>query len=350
MKNFRCDQCGIMVFFENDHCTKCGEPLGFDPGLLEMASRKKWESRTDSANPIRKCANYDNYNICNWLVSDAQDNAYCVACRLNQTIPDLNVEGNQARWSRLELAKRRCLYIYMRLGLPIAPGKDEKRLPLRFRFLADTPHATVITGHDQGIITINIAEADGDERERRRLNLHEPYRTLVGHIRHETGHYYWDRFIANSGYLQKFRALFGDETLDYNQAMQKYYQEGPAKDWADRCITPYASWHPWEDWAETWAHYLHIVDTLETAASLGLGLNKSGQENETPKKVVGEISSRGRDFDRLMSDWQPLTLALNSINRSMGILDLYPFIIPRAAVEKLRFIHDLIEDKADKHR
>lgn len=338
-----------MVFFENDHCVKCSEPLGFDPDTLEMTSRKKWESRSSSPGQMRICANNDPSHVCNWLISGTDPGIYCVACRLNEIIPDLAVEGNLARWSRLELAKRRGLYIYLRLGLPITLEKNENRPPLKFRFLADTPGAPALTGHEKGLITINLAEADGDERERRRLKLHEPYRTLVGHVRHETGHYYWDRFIAGSGHLPKFRALFGDESLDYQQALQQYYQNGPAKDWQSRFITAYASWHPWEDWAESWAHYLHMVDTLETAASFGLGSNKSGRETDAPQIVAGKISPARRDFNKLVNDWQPLTLALNSINRSMGLSDLYPFVLNKPAIEKLRFIHDLIEFKASRH-
>jgi hypothetical protein len=342
MKNFHCDNCGMVIFFENDHCMKCGERLGFCPDTLEMSSEKKWSGRPGNKQ-VHLCANYEEHRVCNWLVAAKNGGDFCLACHLNEIIPDLAMPGNYERWGRLELAKRRCLYIYLRLGLPFEADKKGDLAPLRFRFLADMPGVPVLTGHDNGVITINIAEADGDERERRRLKLHEPYRTLVGHMRHETGHYYWDRLIAHSQYLQPFRELFGDETLDYKSAMEKYYREGPARDWEQRTVTPYASWHPWEDWAETWAHYLHMVGTLETAASFGLCLGPTTPEKNPNQKVAGKISAANRNFDQLLSDWQPMTLALNSINRTMGISDLYPFIIPPAAIEKLRFIHNLIE-------
>jgi len=332
----------MTVFFENDHCEKCGQNLGFNPDTLEMMSEKKWLAAA-LEKPIKRCRNYEPHKACNWLVTGGASPDFCQACSLNEMIPDLNLPENIKRWRKLELAKRRCLYIYLRLGLPVNVGKGEERQPLRFRFLADAPGAPVLTGHNNGVITINIIEADDDERERRRLRLYEPYRTLVGHFRHETGHYYWDRLVANSEYLNKFRELFGNETQDYAAAMKKYYDEGPAKDWKDRTITPYASWHPWEDWAESWAHYLHTVDTMETAAAFNLGINQLDPKNEPPKKVNGKIVRGRRDFDKLLNDWQPLTLALNGINRSMGISDLYPFVLSPAAINKLRFIHDLIE-------
>ena len=139
--------------------------------------------------------------------------------------------------------------------------------------MEDAQNKPVKTGHENGVITVNIAEADEDEREHRRLAMHEPYRTLVGHLRHESGHFYWDRLIANSPNLIQFRELFGDETLDYEVALEAHYKQGPPAEWSERNVTAYASSHPWEDWAETWAHYLHIMDTLETAASFGVGID-----------------------------------------------------------------------------
>ena len=154
----------------------------------------------------------------------------------------------------------------------------------------------------------------------------------MGHFRHELGHYYWDRLIANSPRLTRFRELFGDETADYASSLKQYYRQGPPSDWAQRTVTAYASAHPWEDWAETWAHYLHIYDTLETANGFELGV----------ASAAGAIPVRWDSFDDMFKRWIPLSCALNSINRGMGLSDLYPFVIPDAAVEKLRFIHDLI--------
>lgn len=332
MKCFYCDKCRTMIFFENDCCTQCGERLGFFSEVMEMRTTHHGENKMAH----RDCANNELHHVCNWMVPAEDNNPFCLACRLNEVIPDLSVAGNCDRWYKLELAKRRCLYTFLRLGLPVEAGQDAARPALRFRFLGDGPNLPpVLTGHEHGVITINIAEADGDERERRRLRLHEPFRTLVGHIRHESGHYYWDRLVANSPHLQKYRELFGDETTDYDGSLKKYYEKGPSSDWSKRTVTAYASLHPWEDWAETWAHYLHIVDTTETAASFGLALHHSGTAAE-PKP--GSLD----DFDALLANWQPLTCALNSINRSMGLSDLYPFVITPPVIEKLRFVHDLI--------
>jgi hypothetical protein len=333
----------MMVFFQNERCVKCGEALGFLPDTLEMATA------ASKAETHRFCANKDQHQICNWLVPCEDENTFCPSCRLNEVIPDLTVQGNRERWQKLELAKRRCLYTYLQLRLPLEAGEKEGQNALRFRFLGDTDSTPVLTGHENGVITINIAEADEDERERRRLKMHEPYRTLIGHLRHETGHYYWDRLIAGSPHLPEFRELFGDETADYDAALQKYYKEGPAADWPERTVSAYASLHPWEDWAETWAHYLHLVETLDTAASFGLSLKTTGSQNEASKSMPSPRTPRGHtDFDKLLAGWLPLTCVLNSLNRGMGIPDLYPFVITDAVTEKMRFIHNVIEKEAGK--
>jgi hypothetical protein len=348
MKCFHCNNCGNLVFFENERCLSCGDGLGFIPHILEMCSQTKWPTLSSpDGGSYRHCANREQYDVCNWLVSDKEDTGFCLACKMSEIVPDLTIPGNRERWYRLELAKRRCLYTFLQLGLPLKGDEGAGHHSLRFRFLGDIPNAApVLTGHDNGVITINIAEADADERERRRLTLHEPYRTLVGHIRHESGHYYWDRLVANSKHLPGFRKLFGDESSDYDAALKQYYQNGPANDWAAHMVTAYASLHPWEDWAETWAHYLHIVDTSDTAASYGLGLNQGEGTNGKISSTVGTISGAHPDFEALMKNWLPLTCALNSLNRGMGLADLYPFVTPPPVIDKLRFIHDLIQSES----
>jgi hypothetical protein len=352
MKCFHCNSCGIMVFFENNQCVKCGSQLGFLPDVLEVSTLQPADNNQLRADApaaekrlYRLCANGQQHKMCNWLVPVEDPNPFCPSCRLNQIIPDLNDAKNLARWEKLELAKRRCIYTFLKLGLPTESPAGSNQLALSFRFLQDKPNEPVITGHENGIITVNVAEADDDEREHRRVALHEPYRTLVGHFRHESGHFYWDRLIANSKNLNRFRELFGDETADYATALKNYYAQGPAADWAERTVSPYASSHPWEDWAETWAHYLHIMDTLETTASFGLSINpqKTGVKNST--KISAMTTNKWIDFEAVLEDWVPLTSALNSINRGMGLADLYPFVIAPAVVEKLRFIHAVTHEK-----
>ncbi len=341
----------MMVFFENSLCVKCSRQLGFLPDVLELsalepAADDQWRALSPLAkkNVYRNCANGQQHKMCNWLVPAEDPNPLCVSCRLDEIIPDLTDGKNLERWTKLELAKRRCLYTFLKLGLPVQSAASSGHISLIFRFLQDQENAPVLTGHQDGIITVNVAEADDDEREHRRLTFHEPYRTLVGHFRHESGHFYWDRLIANSPNLNRFRELFGDETMDYDAALKNYYQQGPAKDWHDRTVTAYASAHPWEDWAETWAHYLHIMDTLETAANFGLNVDSDNAANDGSPRTSPVKFDEQMDFDTLLADWIPLTCALNSINRGMGLSDLYPFVIPSAVVGKLRFIHTVIHE------
>lgn len=346
MKCFHCTHCHNLVFFENNHCLKCGHALGFVPAVLELvalepAPNDQWRAvgESDPAKTYRSCANGRQHGVCNWLVPSADPAPLCVACRLNEIIPDLTDAKNCTRWAKLELAKRRCIFTFLKLGLPLQSPPQQKLPSLVFRFLQDKPNAPVKTGHENGIITVNIAEADDDERERRRLNFHEPYRTLVGHFRHESGHFYWDRLIANSPHLAPCRALFGDDTLPYGVALQNYYKQGAPIDWASKTVTPYACAHPWEDWAETWAHYLHIVDTLESAASFRLSVTNTVADDGRPVQMK---SVNYMDFDQMLTEWTPLVCALNAINRGMGLSDLYPFVLSAPVVEKLRFIHHVI--------
>ena len=199
-----------------------------------------------------------------------------------------------------------------------------------------------MTGHANGVITLNVAEADDDERVRRRVALGEPYRTLLGHLRHESGHYYWDRLIQATGRQEAFRSVFGDERLDYAQALKQHYEgSGQPANWQDAYVSAYATAHPWEDWAETWAHYLHMVDLLETAADYRTRVcvpGAAGGEEEMEDPYTHEAD----DFDELVAQWVPLTLLLNSLNRSLGHEDAYPFALSPTAQNKLRFVHDTI--------
>ena len=343
MKPFHCEVCGNTVFFQNCLCLQCGIPLGFLPDRVTLSALRPTETAGhfaavgDSDREYQCCDNGLRHQICNWTTPVDQDDPLCCACRLTEMIPDLSVPGNLDRWRKLESAKRRCLYTLLRLGLSTEPYSGQP--PLRFRFLADTPQeGQVVTGHDWGVVTINIAEADDDERERRRINFREPHRTLIGHVRHELGHYYWDHLISDSPELHCFRELFGNESMDYPSALQTYYAYGPAADWTARTVTAYASAHPWEDWAETWAHYLHLFDTMETAAAYGLKVSPVNG----PREFASQPPSLEMDFDEMWQNWHPFTLALNSINRGMGLPDLYPFVVPPPAVEKLRFVHEVI--------
>jgi hypothetical protein len=354
MKAFHCDQCGNLVFFENVQCVRCNHALGFLPdaidlSTLEAASEGQWRALTPAARDraYKQCANGQQHQVCNWLVPANESNSFCLACRLNDVIPDLTVANHRDLWHKLEVAKRRVIYTLLRLGLSTEGAPSEKRPPLRFRFLSDPVGGPpVMTGHDEGVITINIAEADDRERERRRVALREPFRTLLGHLRHEIAHYYWGELVASTTHLNRFRELFGDETRDYATALQNYYQQGAPADWETRHVSAYATAHPWEDWAETCAHYFHIVDTVETAASFGLALKP---KHPAAKAMTADPGSAGRwdtGFDRILQNWLPLTYALNELNRGMGLPDLYPFVLSAPAIEKLGFVHQVLNVRA----
>jgi len=334
MKVYVCDNCQNPLYFENSQCLKCSHPVGFDPVSLTMI--------TLTAGKERHCKNAA-YGVCNWLVPAAAEPSFCVACAMNRVIPTLDSDQNKVRWKNMEVAKHRLIYSLLRLRLPFHVTRDGKEEAIQFDFMADTPNGDkVMTGHDNGIITINIAEADEAERARNKQDFGERYRTLLGHFRHEIGHYYWDVLIKDGTALGKYRALFGDERKDYAAALETYYANGAPADWNQRYISQYATAHPWEDWAETWAHYLHMMDTLETAWSFGIRIDPVELEDDAGIKISHLREPYDQtDFNRLIKRWLPLCFAVNSLNRSMGHADFYPFILSAAVIEKLRFIHEL---------
>jgi hypothetical protein len=345
MKLFECQNCGQPLYFENTRCESCGLALGYLPARETMTALRPqnnlWQALAAPRQRYRYCANAD-HGVCNWLVSADQPETYCAACRHNRTIPDLSLAGNQNNWRLIEVAKHRLFYTLLKLKLPLAT-KAEDPDGLAFDFLADGTGVPVLTGHANGLITINLAEADDAERERRRHQMGEPYRTLLGHFRHEIAHHYWDRLVAHSPSLEKFREVFGDEQGDYGEALQRYHANGAPPDWPEHFISAYASAHPWEDFAETCAHFFHMVDTLETANAFGLVV-KPKLSRSVAASVDFDPHRAG--LDRLIEAWLPLTFAVNSINRSMGLHDLYPFVLNSPTIAKLAFVHERIHAQA----
>ncbi|MEO7652927.1 MAG: putative zinc-binding peptidase, partial [Bryobacteraceae bacterium] len=275
MKLFTCQHCAQLLYFENRLCQCCSHLLGYLPATATLSALAQdddaWRPLAELDRRYRFCANAQ-YDACNWLVSADAEEVFCVACRHNRTIPDLSVDNNLNRWRKFELAKHRLFYTLIRLGLPLPSRSEDPKEGLVFDFLANGPDTghKVMTGHEDGQIVINLAEADDDERVKLRLAMNEPYRTLLGHFRHESGHYFWDRLVRDGERVESFRELFGDERQDYQQALHAHYSNGPARNWQQSYISSYAAAHPWEDFAETWAHYLHIVDTLEMAFAYGI--------------------------------------------------------------------------------
>jgi hypothetical protein len=352
MKLFECQACGQPLYFENTRCESCGRRLGYLPFVQEVtaleAGDAHWRALA-AEGPVRFCANAA-HDVCNWLLPVSDPNAFCVACRHNRTVPDLSLPENLMAWRRIETAKRRLFYTLMRLELPLLLRPADPQ-GLAFDFLADPAEpssndAAILTGHDNGLITINIAEADDAEREKRRLDMGEPYRTLLGHFRHEIGHYYWNVLVRDTPEIERFRQVFGDERDDYGEALKRHYREGPRGNWQESYISAYAASHPWEDFAETWAHYLHIVDALETAGAFGIRVHPKIEQSPTLAAAIDFDPYREADLNRLIRSWLPLTFAVNSLNRSLGQPDLYPFVLSPPVVGKLGYIHHLIHPQA----
>ena len=352
MKIFHCDHCDHVVFFENTQCVHCGHLLAFLPDVSRMGSLDPvdaglWRSPLPEMNErtYRQCANYTDQQVCNWAVVASDPESLCVACRLTRVIPDLAIPEHRDAWCRLEAAKRRLVYTLLGMGLPLVSKQHDAVAGLEFDFLSDAPtvdQPPVLTGHADGVITVNVAEANDSERERRRAQLHEPYRTLLGHFRHESGHYYWNWLISGSDRLTAFRELFGDERQDYGEALRRYYETGPVANWFDRFVSAYACSHPWEDWAETWAHYLHMTDALETAAECGLSIRPRRSGEPSLRQIPKWRGSSPAFFNRLIDSWFPLTYVLNNLNRGLGLPDAYPFVLSPPAIEKLRFVHQTV--------
>ncbi len=357
---FRC-QCGRPVFFDNDLCLGCGTRLGYVPELTCLLPLRPgpaadtwqiWPGMSDPAEAqavFHPCANARTAATCNWLVrtqaAGEVAQPLCRACRLNRTIPNQGVPRNQLLWGRVEHAKRRLVAGLLALRLPVASRVSEDSRGVAFDLLAPLPGQPVVTGHEAGIITLNLEEADHAKREQHRESLHEPYRTLLGHLRHEVGHYYWCRLVEGSPWHGPFQQLFGDERGDYRAALQRHYASGPAPDWAERHVSAYASAHPWEDWAETWAHYLHMVDSLDTALSFGLHPPALRLELEPfDARALWRGGGEGEDgFLALLNAWILLNSVLNELCRSMGQADFYPFVLSATAVSKLHFVHRVVQ-------
>ncbi|MCG6158017.1 zinc-binding metallopeptidase family protein [Rubinisphaera margarita] len=352
---FTC-RCERPVYFDNSLCLACEAPLGYEPYIQQVRALYPgpepgiWmlEEEPEEAEYWKRCENFNSPAGCNWLVRADQEEPLCRSCRLNNTIPDLNDPDNCLGWRKIENAKRRLVAQLMNLGLPVVSkvSEDPER-GVMFDFLRSKEgEPKVLTGHANGLITLNIEEANDSIREKIRHEMNEPYRTLLGHLRHEIGHYYWDRLIANTPWQEKFRDLFGDEREDYGEALKRNYENGPPADWATNHISSYASVHPWEDWAETWAHYLHVVDSLDTALRFGLRGEDVEQEIEpfTLDDLYDPEAPDAENMILLINSWVKLTTVLNELARSMGQPDFYPFVMSSSVLRKMHFIQIVVKD------
>jgi hypothetical protein len=352
--NYRC-QCGRSIFFRNSLCLGCKSALGYEPEIAQVRALQpgsepetwKLHGQEENAPLWRRCENFNSPAGCNWLVLADQE-VLCRSCRLNRTIPNLDDADNCQWWRLIENAKRLLVAQLLGLGLPVVSkvSEDPERGVMFDIVRSPEKGPRILTSHADGLITLNVEEADDSRRERTRHEMHEPYRTLLGHFRHEVGHYYWNRLVADTPWLEKFRELFGDERQDYAAALKRNYEQGPPSDWADRHISTYASVHPWEDWAECWAHYLHVVDSLDTA--LGFGLRGEDVESAVEPFSVSDLyDPDAPDAKRvvlIVNSWVQLTMVLNELARSMGQHDFYPFVMSRRVLRKLHFIQMIVKE------
>jgi hypothetical protein len=347
MRDFSCAVCGNSTYFENRNCLKCGARLGFVTETQTLQSLRPDDGGhwTLIANPnqrYRLCANAKS-DVCNWLTEASGADAYCRACRHNRMIPNPALSHTLAHWRAIGAAQRHLFYSFLKWDLPAPTRREDPAGGLVFDFLEDKRLADgtlekPMTGHDEGVITIRAAEADEAERETLRAQMHEPYRTLLGHFRHESGHFIWNQMIRDSGLVDPCRAVFGDDRLDYADALKRHYTVGPPANWRSHFISQYASSHPWEDFAETFAHCLHIIDTLEMAQSHLIRLSVCG---EAAREIAIDPYTE-TDFETLADLWVPLSITMNSLHHSMGERPLYPFILSPTVRSKLGFVHRII--------
>jgi hypothetical protein len=325
MRAFTCHHCGQLMFFENNRCLRCGQRQGFLPSALDLVPVHNTEQHGPQI-----CA-HAALARCNWLVEDDQQDGLCRSCRLTATRPaDHDAEGLE-EFALAEAAKRRLVFQLLDLALPIESD-------LSFELLSSVERP-VTTGHADGVITLDLSESDHVHREQRRAELGEPYRTVLGHFRHEIGHYYWPIIVEREpSLLDRYRELFGDEREDYGAALKRHYDQGAPPDWSERHVSSYATMHPWEDWAETFAHYLHIRDTLETAAAFGIVVTGPPETHEPNLRAAPGPDVLEGSFDAVVANWLPLTYALNAVSRSMGSGDLYPFTLAPLVLKKLEFV------------
>ena len=333
MNAFICEVCGQLLFFDNSNCLQCGSLLGFDPATLRLRAlvTDGGVLRPADGGPAtyRYCGNRIAAR-CNWLVPAEDPSALCASCRLTTVRPNDGEADAMAAFADAESAKRRLIFQLLHLGLPVVGSDEDPMNGVSFEFLSSRGR-DVTTGHDDGVITLDLSESV-------RQQLGEAYRTVLGHLRHEIAHYYWPILVERRGHLGRFRDLFGDERVSYEAELDRHYQSGPPSDWSMTHVSQYATMHPWEDWAETFAHYLHIQSGLHSADSFGLHV-------EDPSATAGH--NAGSDTSHLsigplIDRWLALTIGMNAMSRSIGQGDLYPFVLPPRVVEKLDFVHSLL--------
>lgn len=326
------------MFLDALACRNCGAELGYQILVRQFLGIRDARVVVDGATWYT-CSNRE--WGCNWLVREDAPAGRCFSCRLTRKRPEADDTVALDKLAKVEEAKRRLLLQLADLGLPIVPW-DVRPGGLGFDLLSSlTDGKRVTIGHAGGIITIDLAESLDDRREALRVRLGEPYRTILGHLRHEVGHYFQNVLLRTDDDWARSRELFGDERASYKDAITRHYATGAPADWHTSYISEYATMHPWEDFAETFAHYLHITGTLQTAAAIGIVLDAK-VTNLRDTDVVPRESYADEAVQRVLTDWEWMSQAFNRINRSMGFGDLYPFDLVAPVRRKLGFIHEIV--------
>ncbi|MCL2418311.1 MAG: putative zinc-binding peptidase [Conexibacteraceae bacterium] len=339
MQALRCPRCGEFTPFETLSCGGCGQELGFHLPTLAMVAATADGTVVDGARWV-PCVN--RAWQCNWMVAEDDERAFCFSCRLTRRRPPADDTLALERLAETAAAKRRLLFQLTRLSLPIEPW-DEVDGGLGFDLLSSLSEGKpIITGHANGIITIDLVESLDAQREALRVQLDEPYRTMLGHFRHEVGHYYEWVLVEQGPWIEECRALFGDERASYADALARHYKLGAPDNWAESFISEYATMHPWEDFAECFAHYLHITDTLDTIAISGMVLHADRVEGAIPHDITPRRSYADATIEEVLEDWRWVSLLLNRANHAMGKGDLYPFTIASPVKRKLGFVHRVV--------
>ncbi len=352
MRLHHCSHCGQQVYFENTICTACGNALGLLTDSLEMRAfgpqyaDGSWPQLHPKlgyeATRWRPCERRITADLCNWMVPAGSNSLRCRSCQLTDPASSDSPAASAQR-GKAELEKRRLLYSLFGLGLPLRPKTHADDLHgLAFRWLSPGDDQTALTAHANGLVSLNLQEVDDVHRESARVQFGESQRTVLGHLRHEVSHHLYQRFVSGTRFMEPFRLHFGDERQDYASTLARYYANGPISNWRDWTISAYAGSHPWEDWAETCAHYLLILDAVDTAAAWGLHL-RPNLHGPGPA-CAPQMPTAGRTAQALLfDDWMPVARFLNAMSRSIGIGDSYPYSVPQPLLGKLRFVQEVIQ-------
>ena len=334
MRRFTCESCAEEVAFDALRCASCSSPLGYVPAqqavkvLHPAAGAVSFSISGDDAE-FWRCPN--SARGCNWVLPAGTGDIWCRSCGLTPGRPDETNPDALAAWSTAEAVKRRLVHQLDHLALPIDPRSDATPDGLAFD-LVYVPGQFGPAGKVDEAVTLDLADADVQDVGAPPRRVHAPFRTLIGNLRHKVGHHYWHRLVGQSDHVTPFRRLFGDERADYPAAIEPH-QAAVAHHWdASRFVTGRAESHPFEDWAETFAHYLHILDATDTAEAYRL---PDGQcEMGRPQSSPG-----GGTFAEILRLWRPTAPAVNALAASLGLPAVYPFQLTGVVLQKFEFVH-----------